>query len=180
MCQKIRTNLNNREAGGQKWTSIIIDVSMGKSSFSDHRLEDTWPGITQTWGGTSSDLAVGQQGWVVMMSGVGCDWLRKEWLRGIWGDKGPPSQFPSIFLNLYTLVIMTFGTNNSNLMAASLFPCVLSTYPHSLFQLDNYVGTISQLENQCFEQLYNLSVSEPLCTLCLLDFNHRRGSAGMA
>ena len=88
-------------------------------------------------------------------------WLRKEWLRGIQRDKGPPSRFPSILLNLYALVIMSFGTNNSNCVAASLFPHVLGTRPCSLFQLDSYVGTISQLENQCFERSFNLSGPYP-------------------
>ena len=56
---------------------------------------------------------------------------------------------------------MSFGTDNSNLTHSSLFPRVVGTHPRALFQLDNYVGTISQLENRNFERSFNLSGSYP-------------------
>ena len=34
--------MNNREARGQKWTSVIINMTMGKSSLSNNRLRWHW------------------------------------------------------------------------------------------------------------------------------------------
>ena len=56
---------------------------------------------------------------------------------------------------------MSFGTDNSNLTHSSLFPHVVGTHPQALFRLDNYVGTISQLENRNFERSFDLSGSYP-------------------
>ena len=64
-------------------------------------------------------------------------------------------------LDQYRLVIMSFGTNISNLMHASLFPRVVGTHPRALFRLDNYAGTISQLENRNFKRSFDLSGSYP-------------------
>ena len=56
---------------------------------------------------------------------------------------------------------MSFGTDNSNLTHASLFPRVVGNHPRALFRLDNYVGTISQLENRTFERSFDLSGTYP-------------------
>ena len=93
----------------------------------------------------------GNRGWRCLAGGVGCDWLEREWLRGLRGDEGSSIKFPS---TNYPLITM-FASDLSNWTPTSLFPRVMGNHPRAVFTLDNAVGTITQTDNRMFECCFN-------------------------
>jgi len=93
----------------------------------------------------------GDRGRRCLAGSVGCDWLEREWLRGIQGDEGSSIKFPSTNHSLITM----FATDLSNRTPISLFPRVTGNHPRAVFTLDNAVGTITQTDNQVFERRFN-------------------------
>jgi len=101
-------------------------------------------GLLRTW-------QWGDRGRRCLVGGVGCDWLEREWLRGIRGDEGSSIKFP---LTNHPLITM-FATDVSNRIPTSLFPRVTGNHPRVVFTLDNTVGTITQSDNRVFERRFN-------------------------
>jgi len=85
-----------------------------------------------------------------MMGGVPRDWLSREWIRGIRGDEGPPSKFPSS-----TIMPPRFGTDNSNLPLSSLYPRVIGNKTQGSYDLTHAVGTITQIDKCSFDKAFD-------------------------
>ena len=88
-----------------------------------------------------------------MVGSVLFDWLVREWIRGIRGDKDPPSNSHHLFYR-FTMSGL-FQTNNSNLPSSFLYPRVTGTKTQTAYDLSNAIGTITQINKCVFDKAYN-------------------------
>jgi len=86
-----------------------------------------------------------------MVGGVIVDWLEREWIRGTRGCERFSITLPSFLPVLPSM----FATDLNNRTPASLFPKVVGQHPRSSYELDNTVGTITQIDTRIFDQAYN-------------------------
>jgi len=85
------------------------------------------------------------------MGGATVDWLEREWIRRTRGYEGFSITLPSFLPVLPSM----FTTDLNNRTPASLFPKVIGQHPRSTYELDNTVGTITQIDTRVFDRAYN-------------------------